>query len=233
MKIIKKIIPAALLLTGIWFLFATCEKEEEPEIVLPGDYFPVYPGSYWVYSNGKTIKCEANYQLHSYYDNYDNVQSKEKKVPVWDGRYVYKYKIYQNNVDAPFKEILRESGSTWSIHNFDYCPDCNVMREVISLNTTVDLNIAPYLEDFVCDTIFEETDTIVDCDSLISYDSVIVVKEYIDMEGLGEDCWHLKEYYAKHHGLIKREIQDCTDTTISSPVTEFILLRDSITYIDY
>jgi hypothetical protein len=50
------------------FSFLTCNKEDEPRIIEPGSYFPVYPGSWWKYTVNDTISIKdstgEDYILH-------------------------------------------------------------------------------------------------------------------------------------------------------------------------
>ncbi len=57
----------------------SCKKEdpsdnvdnEETEVIdtlFPGEYFPVYPGSYWNYNDGSTFTVKATYEISYVYD---------------------------------------------------------------------------------------------------------------------------------------------------------------------
>ncbi len=66
----------------VLILSSSCEKEKEPEIIYPSPYYPVHPGSYWVYEVLDRVSTETgeytydttiveittsdSYQTHSY-----------------------------------------------------------------------------------------------------------------------------------------------------------------------
>jgi len=81
-------------------LSSSCEKEKEAEIIYPNPYYPVYPGSYWVYevldrvtigtdeytydTTIVEITTSDSYQTHSYITGRDSdkdVYSDEALVP--------------------------------------------------------------------------------------------------------------------------------------------------------
>ena len=83
-----------LLLLLIAVLFFSCEKEEEPPVIYPKSYFPVYPGSYWVYTNGETRTVEPDYCLHSFQQGIVGPDfSNEAYVPKMGQRYIVLHKI--------------------------------------------------------------------------------------------------------------------------------------------
>jgi hypothetical protein len=68
----------------LFFLFFSCSKkeiqdveekeetEQTDEIIIPGydtifpsEFFPAYPGSWWEYDNGETIKIDSGYHLRN------------------------------------------------------------------------------------------------------------------------------------------------------------------------
>ncbi|NOZ47789.1 MAG: hypothetical protein GXO79_13560 [Chlorobi bacterium] len=272
----QKIKISVILLISLTVLFS-CKDEPIPETILPEKYLPVYPGSWWIYSNGETKTTGSSYVLNSYQDDIASPYETDKVfVPFWDGHYVYGYSITQNSTEFPLKLLLSEKkNTTWFVGRFE---GRDIMRKTISKDISVSIVQYPYNNPVNCDTSFiEKTETIVTdtswelvpvdecsdadncdtvfvedpdngviyplfyewntvydsydttfidtlivCDSIRMYDSVIVVKEYI--EGLDEDtCWISKEYYAKNIGLIKREIGSCADSSAS--ITDFEIVK--------
>lgn len=85
-------------------LIAGCKKDENQiSTILPGNYFPVYPGSYWVYleNNSKIIK---NSTSDTYVENHYYMGEAQKEdgsiytrysetvlVPLLNGNPIYKY----------------------------------------------------------------------------------------------------------------------------------------------
>jgi len=61
----------AILFTVVINLFS-CEKENGPgpadnfDTKFPREYLPAYPGSWWVYQTGDTLRTKEDYQLFTY-----------------------------------------------------------------------------------------------------------------------------------------------------------------------
>jgi hypothetical protein len=168
-----------------------CLEEEEPETIFPKEYFPAYPASYWIYSNGETVKVDAGYHLHSYEDSINsNHKTEAVYVPRIDGQYVYEYGITQNSTRVPLKNLLQESVSTspWVVEYWNGKP---VYRKVLAVNNTVVLY----------DSIYNIDET---------FTNVISVIEYA--QELSDTNWFVKEYYAQYVGLIRKEINNYQDT---------------------
>lgn len=182
-------------------LFAGCE-ETEYQYILPNRYFPAYPESYWVYSNGTTVKVDPGYHKHVYYPELGSIkQSDYVYVPRINNDYVYEYKITQNSTLIPLKTLLAPLSSTaWKVDEWE---GKNVMRKVESSNATVTLF-----------SLESELDSVV-------FDSVVVVVEYIDDENARP--WIYRESYALDVGLIRREI-NLSDTAVE-PFVEKELVR--------
>jgi hypothetical protein len=264
------------LIFSLLVALVSCKDDVETETIFPQEYFPVYPGSWWLYSNGELKTTGADYILHSFENDISSPYTTEEAyVPYWDGHYVYGYSITQNSTEFPLKLLLNVINNTpWKVGRFEgndilrkrignnikvsivqypYNDPSTCITELVEVTRTFNLD-TPYMDLLqvsncsdpdICDTVFV-TDTaglvdtlffewhlfttydstffesITTCDSIRTYDSVIVVKEYID--ALDEDtCWFSKEYYAKNIGLIKREIGSCADS--SATLTDFELIR--------
>ena len=190
----------------ILLIIFSCIKREEPEIIYPKSYFPAYPGSYWVYNNGQTVKVDQNYHLHSYENNISsNNKTEEVYVPRINGQYVYEYSITQNSTLIPLKKLLSETADeSWIV---DYWNGKNVSRKIVSINDSI----------AIVDTIFGIDTT---------FKSVISVIEY--SEEFGEENWFSKEYYVKYIGLIRKETNNYQDTL--DPVIEFYIVDYSINH---
>jgi len=249
------------LLGMLALLLTSCKEEPGYDTIYPKAYFPAYPESYWVYSNGVTKTTDAYYSLQT-------INGSDYYVPIYDGMVVNGYQIGN-------KEIINFSGSPWKVGGFF---DEDVYREIINFDTAITVKLFPYIDSLYCDTIFEThnqipidtsinlvqvsncdnypfcdtvlincdnphfcdtlfyayiyeieyldtlvVDTIItNCNSFAYYDSVIVVKEYVNSLD-AQDCWFYKDYYAKNIGLVKREVASCSDST--DYITEFELIK--------
>ena len=192
----------------ILVLSFSCQKEEEPPIIYPKNYFPAYPGSYWVYTNGDTRTVEPDYYLHSYQKGVVGPDfSEEAYVPKMEHYYVYEYSITQNSVTHPLKQLLSEKlNESWVVKDWN---DEEIKRKVVAINDTINIDQYPYTND-----------------SVTSYSPVIIVIEYPSKEG--ETHWRSKEYYAKNIGLIRRDVNISRDTI--DPVIVFELVNCSINH---
>ncbi len=189
-----------VLIASIIFIAFGCEDTDYP-FIFPERYFPAYPESFWVYSNGTTVKVDPGYHKHIYYkETGSTAQSDYAYVPRINNQYVYKYSITQNNTLIPLRTLLAPNSTTaWTV---DYWEGKEVLRKITQNAATVTLSLC------------------VGEDSITVFDSVIMVVEYI---GSGnEDDWLYREAYAPDVGLIRREI-NLSDTL--QPYTEFELVR--------
>lgn len=172
-----------------FFLCYACDDAVELEYVTPLSYMPVYPGSYWDYTDGSRVKVATQYQEHQYEEGTNTTAwSPIKMVPVLDGEYVYEYSIYQFSTVYPLKQMLSESVTSWEV---DKINNQIIWRKVISVSDTLLVNFA-------------------DSTSVDSLKNVIVVVEYMDSLGVGR--WNEKEYYAKNIGLVRKEVNNPYDT---------------------
>ena len=127
-------------LFAILVLFS-CKEEEQYDTILPKEYFPAYPGSYWVYSNGVTKTTDVFYQLH--YINGEDVY-----VPEYDGKTVVEYLVGG-------KEIINFEENVWTVGEFDAM---DVYRQIINFDTALYITQFPYND--LCDITYVEITSI-------------------------------------------------------------------------
>jgi hypothetical protein len=189
------------LVLSVLFFTMGCEETDYP-FIFPERYFPAYPESYWVYSNGTTVKVDPGYHKHFYYKEVGSTtQSEYAYVPRINNQFVYKYKITQNSTLVPLKTLLAPgSVDAWTV---DYWEDREVLRKVTANAATVTLSLG----------IGENNQTV--------FDSVIMVVEYIGTQK--SENWKYRESYAPDIGLIRREI-NLSDTSVV-PHIEMELVR--------
>lgn len=189
------------ILFAMVLLSVGCEETNQP-FVLPEKYFPAYPESYWVYSNGQTVKIEPGYHKQPYQPEAGLPQSSDYVfVPKIDNNYIYKYSITQNSTVKPLKTLLKTvPGPAWIVNRWE---GEDVYRKVVATAETVTLSRA------------------IDNDNHNVFDSVIVVIEYIG--AANEEVWTYRESYAPNVGMIKREINLSDSSAV--PHTEMELVR--------
>ncbi|NOZ47790.1 MAG: hypothetical protein GXO79_13565 [Chlorobi bacterium] len=158
------------LIAGILFLITGCIKEAKYETLYPKAYFPAYPGSYWIYSNGQTKTTDAYYRLHT-------INSTDYYVPVYEGEIVNGYKVGD-------KEIINFDGNPWVVGSFD---DGNILRKIETLDTTILITQFPYYNSTLCDTILEEI-TEIPIDTLLNLVQVISCDGYENCDTVLINC---------------------------------------------
>ncbi len=186
----------------------SCEKDKEIkpiesvayDTIIPLDYFPAYPGSYWIYDNNDTLKVADQYEKYIFNSaEYDEVPDYDTLIlpklilngvfnPTDTFAYVNGYSISKERIsdyrDPAFKYILSETedstfaiGGRFQIHQ--------IIGKTIKTDTSIIIGSA-------------------------TYDNVLITIE-LDLachEQGGypiDSCAYKREYYAKGIGLIKRE----------------------------
>lgn len=170
------------------------------DTIKPLDYFPAFPGSYWVYDSNDTLKVAEDYELYVFNSagytaepDYDTlVLPKLRSNRIYNSgdscAFVNGYSISKGENsetrDPSFKSILSETegstftiGGRWQYHQ--------IMGKTIKTDTSI----------MIGDT---------------KYDKVLITIEFDvacnEQGGYPVDsCAYKREYYAKGIGLIKRE----------------------------
>ena len=184
-------------------LVASCKKDDPLTVVVPKEYLPAYPSSYWDYSNGERVSVHTEYVAHSYEEDINSPSNTEEKlVPKIGNEYLYEYKITQNSVLYPLKQLLSETVSTpWVV---------NELNGEKIYRTTVE----------IIDSIYIKLPSDINALDSTLYLSTVVVVEYTDSMTVAE--WNIKEYYSKDIGLIRVEINNPYDNL--EPVVQKQLL---------
>jgi hypothetical protein len=183
--------------------FFSCKKETKEDttqpihrIIYPSSYLPAYPGSYWIYNNGDTIRCSDQYQVHALYSSWDWYQgqagavvSEYVLVPYYNQHYLYHYE-YLNSECTPYSsatdKIMSElPGDSWTSGGDPHNYYSWTTYKILIKDTSVIINS-------------------------LRFDSVIILQlgannPYYPVTGY--------EYYAKNIGLIKK--QQLNSTTIN------------------
>ena len=178
------------------------------DTIAPGDYFPIFPGSYWIYDNSDTIKCFQEYKLIGLGHKYTGLSQthgdppNDPSFPV-DSIYIpsvyasslnvdYDFYYYSIQVDkrlnlTRYLPIVSEEYGfqikQWDDGRYDY--DYNSIS-ILTVDTSQHLN----------NTLFED----------------VIVAEHFNMPNLIGDFNSnysfvtKKLYFAKDIGLIKSEI---------------------------
>ena len=165
--------------------------------IAPLEYFPAYPGSYWIYSNEDTLRVNAYYEKCIYKSSdFDAAPQYETLLlpqlsenDIFGSCFVKGYSITNHSGlshDGYFREILNinEGGSFYITSS--YSGHQNVGK-TIKKDTTIVLNG-------------------------VTFENVIITLQYdsyfINMGETPIECAHIKEYYAKDVGLIRRDIRN-------------------------
>jgi hypothetical protein len=168
------------------------------DTIFPLDYFPAFPGSYWKYvdSNNDTtiIKTDSLYQKDYYTIGSAAYASDTFFVPIYNQIPIWGYKAHtgpiSNSGSYPLTRILSDSlpvGSNWIIYNWS---GTQVSRKIMVKDTTITI-------------------------SSNSYYPTIIVEEYYS-NGTPYYIWIAKRYYTKNIGLIREDLYNSIDSTIST-----------------
>ena len=170
------------------------------DTIMPMDYFPAFPGSYWIYDNNDTLKVANVYEKYIFNSaEYDAVPDYDTLILpklILNGiynspdtfAYVNGYSISKSEGssyrDPAFKEILSlTEGSEFTIES-GY-QEHKITGKTIKVDTAIYIGTTKY-ENVIITVQFDY--------ACVSYTG-----------GTPEDCATLREYYAKNIGLIKRE----------------------------
>jgi len=189
----------------------SCEKDNETipkdifvyDTIKPLDYFPAFPGSYWIYDNYDTLKVADQYEKYIFnsagYTAEPDFDTLILPKLILNGvfnspdtfAYVNGYSISKSNMsnyrDPAFKELLSlTEGSEFTIEGA--IQGHKITGKTIKVDTAINIGT----------TIYENV--------------IITIQfDYAFVSGTGdspEDCATLREYYAKGVGLIKRETRN-------------------------
>lgn len=173
-----------------------------------GNYFPVYPDSYWIYldSNGDTIvhRTTPGYYLWSNYNPINNPYDTTKYyVTLYDSMAVVTYTIFVGSGsyhESGWETLLPDSIYPGKLFQKRYAwPNSYFSGKIKAMDTSMVINS-------------------------FQYDSVVEVLEYYG-PSLGILPYG-KTFYAKHVGIIKKE--RCYYTSFDSILSEEYLINYSI-----
>lgn len=164
----------------LMLLLSSCKKKQDTksqvapsppaqtkfDTIKPLPYFPVYPGSYWKYSDGTTFTTSLTYVKAAYQYNYLNSQGNSQTyisstvyVPLYNNSPFWGYKHYSPYRvlfgDSPLVPILTDSafvGNSWTT---GYGDDNNYYySRVKAVNDTVQILGVNYYPTIVIEDFF-------------------------------------------------------------------------------
>lgn len=194
----------------------SCEKSKEadPSLVAvfdtiqPLEYFPAFPGSYWVYDNDDTLKVAGQYE------NYIFNSAGYTAVPDYDTLVLPK--LILNGIYNPGDRFAYVNGYSISKASLSSYRD-PAFKEILSLNKGDELLIDGAVQGHQITGRVIKADTSITIDDK-TYEHVIVTIHFdrmCTMNGFSEsECAFKREYYAKGIGLIKRESRNYPIDTV-------------------
>ncbi len=210
----NNIIIIGLLLVFIGLI--SCDKKEEVfasqnvvyDTIKPLSYFPAFPGSYWIYDNGDTLRIADQYQMFIFgLATGDPLFYDTLILPKIEPCNVY----WSNGENGFVKgyELTAPSGVTY-IPSPTYHSLLSTKLDSIFIYGPSVQGHMPMAETMAVDTVIYI--------GSVKYEHVIVTMYWDEAcisGGYGnspEDCADKREYYAKNIGLIKREHRYHNDT---------------------
>jgi len=149
----------------IVFVGFSCKKDNENKLILdvtpkfdtikPSAFFPVYPGSYWIYDSGDTLRVDDDYKMYIYCPGYYNDINDTIVVPhiisnytLYGDHYVKGYSFsngpicpdYHNNA---FYQVLSESENS-EFYISSYWTGHQITGYTIKVDTSISLNNIKY-----------------------------------------------------------------------------------------
>lgn len=179
-------------------ILGSCKKDEY-ETRYPQAYLPTYPGSYWIYHDGDTIRTGNNYVLTEIYKtsqylgspDYQSCTPFETAIfPVYNGSYVKDYTLF-------------------GINSIGSCYQRPVLSEIPG--ETLTLSMSKYHHYYLY---MKAKDSIVTLPSGITYENVIVMNE-LNQGGPPRD---IEYFYAKDIGFIGQKTHYNVSTLDTVPV---------------
>lgn len=195
----------------------SCDKKDAPEpskpavpidTIFPGDYFPAYPGSFWIYDNNDTVRIENGWHQYAVSD------TQMALLPA-----MYSSSIFPKIKPPTFEfsyELIYIKG--YELSN-DTSPDrhCHQpFQKILSEKLGESFVPGPYC-DFVFNAEMARHESSVQAGGL-TYNDVLVVDLFTTNGPVPDKV--SSRYYARNIGLVKIESGD--GTTSSNLVSFFI-----------
>lgn len=210
-----------IFLTGL----ISCDKDTETnpsnsvvyDTIQPLNYFPAYPGSYWVYDNNDTLKVAGQYEKYIF-----NAAGYTAE-PDYDTLILPK--LILNGVFN-----LTDTYAYVNGHSISKASESNyrdpAFKELLSLTEGSEFIIGGAVQNHKITGKTIKVDTVITIGA-IEYNDVVMTIQFDEacVSGTGgspEDCATLREYYAKDIGLIKREMSN--HSTESGFIKDFELI---------
>lgn len=184
------------------------------ETIKPKEYFPAYPGSYWTYSNGETVRTSEEYiktEVYNYIRVTDPWMHLDGKyypsdylyLPTYNGQPILEYYVIDSREGVlPKQPIIHANRFDYTILN-PYSRYGNIVLRTETIDTTLVVNGTTYSNVIITLQGFCE-----------EYDLSDFPSESRNIE---------KKYYAKDIGLIRVDLREEWDTTfrIVKEITEW------------
>ena len=197
--------------TFIWGALAvfigllSCEKDKPENVIIydtimPLEYFPAFPGSYWIYDNGDTLIVTGQYEKYVFNSAGYSAE------PDYDTLMLPKL-ILNGIFNSPDTFAYVKEYSISKPRQGDYRDPA--FKSILSLKEGAEFTIGGAVQGHKITGKTIKADTTIFIGSK-EYNNVIMTIhfDYACVSGTGgtpEDCATIREYYARNVGLIKRE----------------------------
>ncbi len=190
---------------SIIIILVGCKKEELPDpidtksgnfrgcdTIKPLSYLPAYPGSYWIYSNGDTIKTSDSYELHTLYEKAWITSEEPPYYPVEEcvEKETAYFPIYDNKILKGYKQYSIVNSPT------SYCETLLLLCESLGAGWTIN-----YTTHDRSSMLITKKDTTIALPNNVVYNNVIVAEYNYTINS--SPIIKKEYYYAKDIGLIQ------------------------------
>ena len=202
----KKLYFAFLIFLG---MLISCNKDIEIQAInnfvafdtiKPMEFFPAYPGSYWIYDNNETLKVANQYEKYIY--NSAGYTSEPEYDTLVLPKFILNGIYNQGDTFAYLKEYSLSKSSSSNYRD-------PAFKKLLSLTEGSEFVIGEAVQGHKTTGKTIKVDTSIFIGTQ-KYENVIVIIQFdnsflSEFAQTPEECAFLREYYAKNIGLIKRE----------------------------
>jgi len=188
------------------------------DTIFPGEYFPAFPGSWWLFDNGDTMKVAGRYEVFVF-----NAAGYTAE-PDYDTLVLPK--LIPNGIFNPPDEFAFVNGHSISKGSFAIYRD-PAFKGLLSTVEGLEFAIGGAVQGHKITGKTINTDTAVYVGQNLYQDVIITIQfDYACVSGTSnspEGCAYLREFYARNIGLIRRDTLNGDEYVKAFELKEFFI----------